>query len=64
MTTRCLFDRIRQMARAGYGYEDIAVKLELPWREVRPLVIRDGEHVTLSDLREQAAGGEREASQL
>lgn len=51
MTTRCLFDLIRQMVRAGYGYEDIAVKLELPWREVRPLVIRDGEHDNLPKVQ-------------
>ena len=47
-----LFERIRQLAREGYGYEDIAAKLNLPWREVRPLVIR-GKHGDVSEVQAQ-----------
>ena len=34
-----LFERIRQLARDGLGYEDIAARLNISWREVRPFVI-------------------------
>jgi orotate phosphoribosyltransferase-like protein len=36
-----LFERIRQLAREGLGYEDIAARLNISWREVRPFVIGD-----------------------
>lgn len=34
------YELIRQLARDGLGYEDIGVRLSLPWRDVRPIVIR------------------------
>lgn len=58
-----LFERIRQLARDGFGYEDIAFRLNLPWREVRPFIIR-GQHVSLSSLRLKAAGDNGEAEKL
>jgi hypothetical protein len=42
-STRNLFDRIKALKAEGYGYEDIALKLDLNWRDVRQFVITRGE---------------------
>lgn len=36
---RNLFDQIKTLKRKGYGYEDIAVMLDINWRHIRPFVI-------------------------
>ncbi len=35
-----MIDKIRQLAREGYGWEDIGVKLNISGWQVRPFVIR------------------------
>lgn len=57
------YELIRQLARDGYGYENIAVKLKLDWRDVRPVVI-GGRNDSMSSLREQGPTSERKAPEL
>ena len=57
------YELIRQLARDGYGYEDIGFKLKLPWRDVRPVVI-GGKNDIMPSLREQGPTSERKTPQL
>ena len=63
MITVNLFERIRELSREGYGYEDIGYRLNIPWRQVRPFVIGD-RYDHLSSLRDQTTAAEREAEKL
>ena len=58
-----LFEMIRQMARDGFGYEDIGVRLGVPWRHVRPFVIRV-EYDNLQRMRVESSEAERKAPEL
>ena len=54
---------IRQLARDGLGYEDIGVRLGVPWRQVRPFVIR-GKDDNLQRVRVEGSTAERKAPEL
>jgi orotate phosphoribosyltransferase-like protein len=39
---KSLMERIKELEERGWGYEDIAVELEIPKAHIRPYIIRGG----------------------